>query len=482
MHRLFRSARWALPLLVLALAPLPAQAHGFGQRYDLPVPLTLYLTGAALAVALSFVVIGLFVRGAPSAHGYPTVDLTRWLPFRLLAYPASAFSVRVVSSALLVLVVAAGLVGTTAAMGNIAPTLVWIIWWVGVAYVSALVGDVWRVLNPFDALFRGAEGLARQLTGEGLSLERPYPARLGHWPAVALFALFAWFELASGRAAEPRLLALGTLGYALITWAGMAVYGREAWLRGGEAFAVAFGVLARFAPIEARAGDGGRTRLHLRPPGAGLLAEGPVHLSLAVFVLLMLSTVTYDGLTATPLWASLFTTLHDALGSVSLVLTLGMAGTAGAFVAVTGLTAALMRLSARGGPGVGLTARTFALSLVPIALAYHLAHYFTYLITQGQFIIPLASDPFGWDWNLLGSANYKVNIGLVGARFAWVLAIVAIVTGHVVAVFVAHVQAARTYPTALAALRSQYPLLALMVGYTVVSLWIIAQPIMEVVG
>jgi hypothetical protein len=480
MHRLLRSARWALPLLALTLAPLPAQAHGFGQRYDLPVPLTLYLTGAALAVALSFVVIGLFVRGAPGARGYPTLDLARWLPFRALTHPLTALVLRTLSALTLALVVTAGLIGTTAALGNIAPTLVWIIWWAGMAYVSALVGDVWRVLNPFEACFRGADALARRLTGEGLSNERPYPAWLGAWPAVVLFALFAWFELASGRAAEPRLLALGALGYAVVTWTGMVVYGREAWLRHGEAFAVAFDVLARFAPIEPRAGEDGRTRLHLRVPGSGLLAEGPVHLSLAVFVLLMLSTVTYDGLTATPLWGEWFTTLHDALGSVPLVLTVGMAATAGAFIAVTWLTAALMRASAGGRPGVGLTARTFALSLVPIALAYHLAHYLTYLITQGQFIIPLASDPFGWDWNLWGTANYKVNIGLVGARFAWVLAVAAIVIGHVVAVFVAHVQAARTYPTPLAALRSQYPLLALMVGYTVASLWIIAQPIMEV--
>jgi hypothetical protein len=119
------------------------------------------------------------------------------------------------------------------------------------------------------------------------------------------------------------------------------------------------------------------------------------------------------------------------------------------------------------------------LSLVPIAIAYHLAHYLTYLLIQGQLVIRLASDPFGFGWNLFGTARYRPDIGIVGARFAWYTAVGAIVPGHILAVYVAHVVALREYATRRAALRSQLPMLVLMVGYTRVSLWIIAQPIVE---
>ncbi len=116
-------------------------------------------------------------------------------------------------------------------------------------------------------------------------------------------------------------------------------------------------------------------------------------------------------------------------------------------------------------------------SLVPIAIAYHLAHYLSYLLVAGQFIIPLVSDPFGVGWNIFGTAGYRLEIGVVGAKFVWYTAVIAIVVGHVIAVGVAHVVASRAFGSASAALKSQYPFLVLMVGYTMVSLWILSQPI-----
>ena len=121
----------------------------------------------------------------------------------------------------------------------------------------------------------------------------------------------------------------------------------------------------------------------------------------------------------------------------------------------------------------------FAYSLLPIALAYHVAHFFTLLAIQGQLIIPLASDPFGYGWDLFGTSGYSVNIGLIDARFAWFLGVSAIVIGHIVAVYIAHLIALRVFDNRQQAIRSQYPMLGLMVLYTVVSLWIIAQPMVE---
>ena len=123
------------------------------------------------------------------------------------------------------------------------------------------------------------------------------------------------------------------------------------------------------------------------------------------------------------------------------------------------------------------TARAYIYSLIPIALAYNVAHFFSFLAIQGQLIVKLISDPFGFGWDLFGTADWEVQISIVSARLVWFVGVGAIVIGHVIAVYVAHVISMRRSGSRGAALRSQYPMVALMVGYTVVSLWIVAQPI-----
>jgi hypothetical protein len=348
--------------------------------------------------------------------------------------------------------------------------------------------------------------------GEGASIMH-YPQWLGVWPAITLFVAFAWTELVFLGRAVPAQLALMTVVYSAMTLAGMAVFGRSTWLRHGDPFTIAFGLLARFAPTEirvtnrglcrrcahgcadqedgcvncdacfARAGDAER-ELNLRPFGAGLLRSEPISGSMAVFVLLMLSTVTFDGFMGTPAWATFEGIAFRALAPlgdarVSLIDTLAPLSFPVLFVLIYRLFARWMALSAGNMRPIAAVDRAFVVSLIPIAIAYHLAHYFTYLLIQGQFLIPLASDPFGFGWNLFGTARYRPDIGIVGARFAWYTAVVAIVTGHVIAVYVAHVIAVREFGDRRAALRSQFAMLTLMVGYTMVSLWIIAQPIVE---
>lgn len=499
-------ARCALGAAMAAVAAGPAAAHGFGQRYDLPVPLGLWIAGAAAAVALSFVAIGLFMQWRPSGTRYPRLNLLRWRVPRLIAARPTRIAAQGLALALLLLVVAAGLFGDQTPTRNLAPTAIWIVWWVGFAYMSALVGNLWAVINPVAAVFAWAEAAARRWPRlPRPTLARRWPARLGAWPAIGLFAGFAWTELVFEGRAIPQRLALLLIAYAVVTWVAMALVGRAAWLENGDPFAVAFGILARFAPMEIRstaracARDGGENcqncgcfdgvstdarEWSLRPFGVGLLRTADITPSMVVFVLLMLSTVTFDGLTATPLWAAVENWLYGLLpgaGATRLAVigTGGLALCAAAFVAVYRFFAWWMAAAAGGEIATATVARLFVLSLVPIAIAYHLAHYFSYLLIQGQLIIRLASDPFGFGWNLLGTAHYRPDIGIVGARFAWYLAVIAIVLGHILAVAIGHTIALREYATRRAALRSQLPMLVLMVGYTMVSLWIIAQPIVE---
>lgn len=494
-------AAWAL----LALVPRPALAHGFGQRYDLPVPLWLW---AAAAVALSFAIIGLFVTASPGIRGSWRLNLLRSAPGRLLAGRQVRLAARVVSVGLLLLILAAGLLGNQSPTRNLAPIAVWVAWWVGFAYLSALVGNLWALVNPWAAIFAGGEALL----GPRRTTFR-YPAWLGVWPAVVLFVAFAWVELIFTGRTIPAQLGLLIAGYSLLTWTGMALFGRAAWLRHGDPFAVAFGVLARFAPTEVRVAGGdacracqlpcagpdgacvdcgecfdraspSRREWNLRPFGAGLLRTGDVSPSMVVFVLALLSTVTFDGFTATPAWSRLEGALYAGLAPLgdarlTVIGTLGLLAFPLVFLLVYSGFARWMARAAGDQLSPGTVARLFVLSLVPIAIAYHLAHYFTYLLIQGQLVIRLASDPFGLDWNLFGTARYRPDIGIVGARFAWYTAVIAIVLGHVIAVYVAHAIALRAFRDRRAAFRSQLPMLVLMVGYTVVSLWIIAQPIVE---
>lgn len=500
--------------LGLLTGATPALAHGFGQRYDLPVPLWLWVTGAAAAVALSFVVIGLFVRGTDGLESYPRLNLLQWRLGRCLAHKAVQRSIKLVSVGLFALIITASAVGNQNPIRNLAPTMIWVIWWVGFAYVSALLGNFWMLANPWKILFGWIEALFHRGGPDWkLAVGLPYPPWLGVWPAIVLFLGFAWAELVFIGRTVPAQLALMTIVYSLITWAGMALFGRVVWLRYGDPFAVAFGLLARFAPTEVRVTDPevcqrcpvncrdgagecincdqcftlaseSRREWNLRPFAAGLLRTGDVSASMLAFVLVMLSTVTFDGFTATPAWTNLESTLYRTLralgpGRLTIIETMGLLAFPALFFAVYSLFATWMAGAGGGQRSIGAVARAFVLSLVPIAIAYHLAHYFTYLLIQGQLVIPLASDPFGFGWNFLGTRTYRPNIGVVGARFAWYTAVIAIVLGHIIAVYVAHVIALREFGDRRAALRSQYSMLVLMVGYTMVSLWIIAQPIVE---
>ncbi|MFQ5830791.1 MAG: hypothetical protein ACE5JD_16790 [Candidatus Methylomirabilia bacterium] len=499
--------------LVLGAAA-PALAHGFGRRYDLPVPLWLYVSGAAAAVAFSFVVIGLFVRGAPGVRTYPRVNLLKTPLGRVLAHPAILFLLKLFSASVFVLFMLAGILGNQFPMRNLAPTLVWVIWWVGLAYVSALAGNLWAVINPWKVLFGWAEALHRRVRRGGeLSLCLPYPEALGVWPGLALFVAFSWVELVWPGRATPANLAGLAFVYSVITWTGMFLFGKERWLRHGEAFSLAFGLLARFAPTEirvvrpevcqacsldcrdrdgqctncaecfGRAGEADR-QWNLRPYAVGLLRNERVSASMMAFVLVMLSAVTFDGFMATPAWAGLervFDALLPGLGGAGLTIiqTLGLVCFPLLFLSVYLAVSGVMRAASGGRLSTGQLARTFAFTLVPIAIAYHLAHYLSFLVIWGQLIIPLASDPFGFGWNLLGTAEYRIDNTVVGERFAWYTAVIAIVMGHIIAVFLAHALAVRSLQARVPAIRSQYAMSALMVGYTVVSLWILAQPIVE---
>jgi len=463
------------------LLPAEAAAHAFGTRYDLPLPLPLWLAAAGLTVALSFVVVALALRRGARSTSYPRLPLLRLHPLALEALRAG-------SACVFFILIAAGLFGNQDPYRNLVPAFVWIMWWIGFSYLCSAAGDLWGLLNPWKALYIWAEAIAARIRPAApFGLQRDLPAGVGVWPATALLLAFGWIEIVWQGNTVPAHIARLALGYSLLTWAGMFTFGREAWLRSGEIFAVYFGLLARLAPSEIRMRNGAVCEWSLRPPAAGLLDPRPVSNSVAFFVIVMLATVTFDGARETPLWASLLArgsppgqpiadSVWSAFATAGLLLSPSVLAVI--ILGVSALMAWLTRGDARPA-SAGEIVRIFVPTLLPIAFAYHVAHYLSYLLVAGQVVIPLASDPFGRGWNLFGTAHYRIAVDIVGARFAWYTSVVVIVLGHVLAMYVAHRLALARFSELRTARRSQVPLAALMVVYTIVSLWILAQPIVE---
>ena len=474
-------------VIVGAFTP-PAIAHGFGQRYDLPIPLSFYVWGAGATVALSFVGFALFLRNGQGRR----YDFKLRLNERLVSW--MMLTARVVGLSLFALVIVAGLYGNQDPIRNIAPVMVWVIAWVGLAFVSLCLGNIWAPINPWNTAFALAEtAYARWRTGTVLGAQHRYPRRLGVWPAFLLLIVFAWIELIWSGKNVPAQLSTTLIVYSAITWTGMFVFGREAWLKGGEVFNLVFGIFARFAPM-AKAREA--PVVGLRLPGAGLLEDSPVAISMVALVIALLATVTFDGFLETPLWAQVDVATFEAasefdslswtlLGlredqTLQLVRTFGLVGCISLFLIAYAAVCWLTAIASGDRKGsVGSIARQFVLTLVPIALAYHVAHYFSLLFISGQYAIPLISDPLGRGWNLFGTADYRVDISVITPRLQWTVAVVAVVLGHVIAVYLSHVTALRFFRSRRAALLSQAPMVLLMVGYTMVSLWILSQPIVE---
>ncbi|HVE98803.1 MAG TPA: hypothetical protein VNA12_06465 [Mycobacteriales bacterium] len=426
-------------------------AHGLGGRSDLPIPLELALYGCAMAVLISFAALGLLwprprLRGDEAGRPVPA-GVERLLDSRYLRG-----ALRLLTLAITVLVVAVGLVGPDQTAANLAPYAVYIVFWCGLVAFSLLLGPVWRVVNPLRAVHRALSRAAGTDAAEGL---RELPERVGYWPAAASLAVFVWLELVPEWRADPLVVGAFLVGYATVHVVAAQLYG-ERWFDRGDGFEAYSSLVGRLAPLGRRT-DG---RLVVRNPLDGLdgLPRSP---GLVAVVAVLVGSTAFDGVTRTRYW-------QDNVAPDSLVWgTLGLAALV-AIVAGTFVLAA--RLAARYGGATGGTAaempQAFAHSVVPIAVGYAIAHYFSLLLFDGQQALILAADPFqtGADW--LGTADNGISYDLVSTATIAYVQVAAIVIGHIVGVIAAHDRAVRLFPARTAA-RSQYPLLVVMVTYTV---------------
>lgn len=474
-------------LLLGSGLPVMAQAHAFIQPYKLPMPYWMYIYGAIAALVLSFVVLALFVgrSGQQTSSSWDFGDAAwihccRRLRLKLWFQIATVF--------LLLLSIVSGFVGNQDPSRNINMTLFWVIFTLGFSYFVALFGDWYAILNPWQSL-------ARWLSRLWPSLEAgrwQYSQRLAYWPALLLYMGFIWIELLGNT--RPHSLSFWLLVYTVINVLGVWAWGLRNWFRYGEFFAVFMRLLALCSPLLYSPDLQGAKRWSLRWPFAGIVGAPKAELSLALFVLFMLSSTAFDGLRETKQWFGWFwydpTGLLEALvgkkplyAYVTLrpwyiaydtaVLLLSPFLYLGVFALFLWLGKKLINTSA----SVLDLLQAFALSLVPIAVVYHATHYYTLLLTQGVKIRALISDPFGWGWDLFGTL-YTMRMPIIpDMGNVWNSQVFLILLGHVASVAVAHLVALRVFPQSRSATLSQLPMLLLMVVFTAFGLWILAQPL-----
>ncbi len=427
-------------------------AHGIGGRQDLPIPFTDALAGAVVALVATFAILSFAWRQSRFRGAEAGRPLPGWLA-AVLDSPVLRWALRAVGLLLAVIVIVAVVAGPEPA-DNPAPGMLYVVMWVCVPLLSLVVGPVWKVVSPVRTLYLGLARLGGRHPDEGMV---EYPRWLGYWPAAVLLLAFTWLELVAPARATLPVVGAAFSFYALVTLVGAIVFGSR-WLDRADPFEVYSSLAARLAPIGRRA-DG---VLVVRSPFNGLDSL-PATPGLAAVVLVLLGSTAYDSLSGAPQWirfvqeqtapAWVFGTLALLASVVILSVAYVFAVRAGGWIGERGLD----RLPAR-----------FAHSLLPIALGYVVAHYFSLAVEQGQRTLILAADPLGTG-NLLGLSVTDVNTAILVPSVIATLQVTAVVVGHIVGGIAAHDRAVRLFPPAVARW-GQVPLLVLMVGYTYLGL------------
>lgn len=440
-----------------------ARAHEIAGRFEAPLPLELLFGGAGVTVAITALMLSFTVKHGPQdSHG----------PVLFTISPSVARGLRIAARGLFfaafLLTVVTGILGTQVQAENFATVFVWPVWLKGVAIVAALVGNPWPVLSPWLALY---DGLTR-IEGKPIAVFGEYPAWLGVWPALASYVV--WIGILENLTVVPRspsATALLITFYTLLMLVGGIMFGPR-WFRQADALAVLYRLFGRIAPVTAVQTDADGYRIRIRSPWRG--CTRPVRgIAATAFVIATVYTVSFDGFTSTPEFQTLLFGVRGSFGigsSVSVLLYLaGFVGFIVAFLVVIALTQWVARKS---NSGWMAAAFAFAPTILPIAVAYEIAHNYPFVLGNvGRLVATV------WPFIGLGHGPTVDLLAWLTLSAFWWSQVLLIVAGHIVAVVAAHYVALNRYETAQKARWVHVPLVALMVVYTVVSLWIISRPV-----
>ncbi len=466
--RATRSYRRMIARLVFftaLLCPALALAHASDSGIRQLLPTQYFVVGGTIAVALSFLVLaalpgrvahGVFRGGEVLDFTLPRVETVTGVLGLCIA------------SALIWI----GFTGTRDPLENLLPLSIWTIWWMALPLLTAIIGNIWALFEPWSGTMR--------VLGMGEKGRDVLPESWGYTPAIALFLGFAWFELVSLSPEDPGTLAVTVFGYIVLTFVMCARFGTKAWLARGECFSVFFRFISLLAPVQWRRHEG-RVTVSIGVPGFAVLNHPPIPASGGVFIILALATLSFDGMSSTFSWLGLIGVNPLEFPGRSAVVvqnTLGLLGFAGALIGAFFLSCWLGEQLA-GGDLRGAAAR-LALSILPISLAYHFAHFLTILMVNGQYTLIALNRQFEGGRDVFGLNHLEVTTSFLFVHSTveriWWAQSGAIVLGHVLAVILAHAIASEVFKTQRGAALGGLPLALLMVGYTAFGLWLLAAP------
>ncbi|MCP4319708.1 MAG: hypothetical protein GY789_27945 [Hyphomicrobiales bacterium] len=456
-----------------------AAAHVSEQGFVLLLPTGVYRIAGVAAVAASIVIVSLappaWMRSIFVPYRY-RVD--RWEYTELWSVVRTVTSVA--SLCLLLGLIVIGVAGTRDPLSNLLPLTIWTVWWIAIVMLHCVFGNIWSFINPWTGAYRLVIG----------PLEQPglikLPDRLGSWPAVPILVAFFAFAIADPAPDDPARLANFVLGYLILTFAGMALFGGQTWLSRCECFTLLFRLAASIAPLKMPTNG---NRLSLGLPGWRALQGRHISYGMSFFALSLLASGSFDGVNETFWWLAQIGVNPLEFPGRSAVVTQSVMGL---------ITANFLLFAIFSGCvwcGVKLTVsetdreehQTFkvifcrlALSVLPIAFAYHGSHYLVSFLVNGQYVIAALSDPLATGVNYLGLDNYQVTTGFLNSqgsvRRIWLSQAGLIVTGHILAVLMAHSVVTKIFRTTRQILLCHTPIALFMIAYTWFGLWLLAAP------
>jgi len=483
------------------------------------LPDALFYTMALSLLGLSFALFALFDRGRPQRRGRRR-NLFRvpWLGPALRS-PIVLASARIAVLAIFLLVIAAGLFGDQTPEHNLAPVLTWTIWWTWLVFAIVFFGKIWCAVCPWPTI-------AEAVVPKSLGLRWPRTFR-NLWIATSLFVLLTWLELGYGVTGSPWLTAVLGLCMTAAVIVSTAVFERRPFCRYACLVGRVSGLYSLFAASELRAGHAGtcvscttkdcyrgnehgapcptqqflavmdantyctlcmecvKTCPHdnvawsVRPAGADLLEPKRARVDEAYLAVILLSMSAFHGLTMTPSWDRVVSGIGSAtdVGPL-LAFSLGMAAILALPLIVYAGVCRLMKAIARDTAHDTKTLFIrFAYSLLPIALCYHLAHNLQHFFYEGLKFVRAASDPFGWSWDVFGTAHLAIS-PILPVATVWAMQVILILIGHVYGIRIAHKAARSLYADARTATLTQLPLMAVMMLFSFQSLWLLNQPML----
>lgn len=428
------------------------------------------------------------------------------------------------------LIIVAGLFGNQNPALNIAPILTWTIWWALLIVLIMFAGKAWCYVCPWDAIAGWAEKLSLwRKNDDGLSLGLRWPRIIRNVSiATILFIGLTWVELGFGVTMKPCVTAWLAVAMLLMAVASALVFDRKSFCRYGCLVGRVSGLYALFAGTEVRPRQRGvcerchtkecvkgsetaygcptfiypgkletntyciqcmeciqacphdNLAVNLRPWGSDLAVEGKPRTDEAYLALLMLSITGFHGLTMTAAWQQLTDAIQKQVSVGRVVgFSLGMLALMLMPIAIYAALIGLSKILAGTAVAKPLTYRDYfiryAYAVLPIALFYHIAHNLEHLLMEGPKVLALASDPLGWNWNLFGTADWTIP-PMISLDKLWIAQVFLVLVGHVYSLWVAQKTSLRLFGTSRAAFRSQLPMLAGMILFSIFSLWLLKQP------